>query len=89
MTNVNIILVNNNCYRWIKQHMPENAEFTLRNVTDEMGVLAVTGKYAREVMTKLTDSAMSHEEFPFLECREMNLAGFGVQATRISYTGKL
>lgn len=76
-------------FRWIKQHMPENAEFTLQNVTDQMGVLAVTGKYSRDVMTKLTDSAMSHEEFPFLECREMNLAGFGVQATRISYTGEL
>ncbi|XP_063678864.1 dimethylglycine dehydrogenase, mitochondrial-like isoform X1 [Bolinopsis microptera] len=75
--------------RWLKHHMPENAEFTLQNVTDQMGVLAVTGKYSRDVMTKLTDSAMSHEDFPFLECREMSLAGYDVQATRISYTGEL
>lgn len=68
--------------------MPEDAEFTLENVTDDMGVLAVTGKYSREVMSNMTDSPMSHEEFPFLECRQMKLAGFDVQATRISYTGK-
>ncbi|KAL5260238.1 hypothetical protein ACHWQZ_G010380 [Mnemiopsis leidyi] len=75
--------------RWLKQHMPEDAEFTLENVTDDMGVLAVTGKYSREVMSNMTDSPMSHEEFPFLECRQMKLAGFDVQATRISYTGEL
>jgi glycine cleavage system aminomethyltransferase T len=74
-------------YRWLKHHIPEGAEFTLSNVTEDMGVLAVTGKYSRDVMTKLTDNAMSHQEFPFLECREMELAGFNVQATRISYTG--
>ena len=75
--------------RWLQQHIPADAEFNLENVTDDMGVLAVTGKYSREVMAKLTDSPMSHEEFPFLECREMNLAGFDVQATRISYTGTI
>ena len=68
--------------------MPADAQYKLRNVTDDMGVLAVTGKYSRDVMSKLTDEDLTHEGFPFLECREMNLAGFEVQATRISYTGK-
>ena len=52
-----------------------------------MGVLGVAGKYSRDVMQKLTGEDMSHEGFPFLECREMEMAGVPVQATRISYTG--
>lgn len=67
--------------------MPEGAEFSLKNITDNMGVLGVTGKYARDVLAKLTDEPVAHEDFPFLECREMKVAGFYVQATRISYTG--
>lgn len=76
-------------YRWLKQHLPVDAAFSLRNATDDMGVLAVTGKYARDVMAKLTHHNMDHEHFSFLECREMRLGGFNVQATRISYTGEL
>ena len=73
--------------RWLKHHMPADAQFTLTNVTDDMGVLALTGKYSRDVMSKLSDTPLSHTNFPFLECRNIKMGGVDVQATRISYTG--
>jgi len=75
--------------RWLKHHLADDSELKLTNVTDNMGVLAVTGRFAREVMGKLTDTPLAHEEFAFLESRDIEMAGFPVQATRISYTGEL
>ena len=71
----------------MKHHLPDDSPLKLTNVTEDMGVLALTGKFAREVMAKLTDTPLAHEDFAFLESRDIEMAGFPVQATRISYTG--
>ena len=69
--------------------MPADPSFTLSNLTEDMGVLGVTGPQSRDLLSKLTDTDMSHEAFSFLSCKQMEVAGVQVDATRISYTGQI
>ncbi|XP_028661549.2 dimethylglycine dehydrogenase, mitochondrial isoform X1 [Erpetoichthys calabaricus] len=76
--------------RWIEQKAIDGAyNVEIKNVTDEMGVLGVTGPNARLVLQKLTTEDLSDSTFKFLHCRPLTLAGTSVTAIRISYTGEL
>lgn len=76
--------------RWLEQHAFDGSyQVDIINKTDELGALGVAGPFSRDVLQKLTNQDMSHQGFPFLATKAVNVAGINVKAMRISYTGEL
>jgi dimethylglycine dehydrogenase len=61
----------------------------IRNVTEERGVLVLSGPRSREVLGALTEAPLTSAEFPWLSAREIRIAGQEVRALRVSYVGEL
>lgn len=62
---------------------------SVRNVTDERGVLVLSGPRSRDVLGKLTAADLSNSGFPYLTGREIEVAGHPLRALRVSYVGEL
>ena len=67
----------------------DHEQVTIRNVTDERGVLVLSGPRSRELLAKLTDVDLSNEGFRWLSGQEIEIAGHTVRALRVSYVGEL
>ena len=75
---------------WLVQHVEKNEDVTLTNVTDDYGVLVLSGPNSREVLSELTDVGLTNEDgFTWMSAREITVAGFQVRALRVSYVGEL
>ena len=61
----------------------------IEDVTEERGVLVVSGPRARELLQRLTDADLGNVAFPWLRGREVRIAGQPVRALRVSYVGEL
>jgi dimethylglycine dehydrogenase len=61
----------------------------IENVTEQRGVLVVSGPRSRDVLAELTDADLSNDAFRWLQAREIRLAGQPVRALRVSYVGEL
>ena len=59
------------------------------NETDEIGILALAGPKAREVLQKACADDLSNTNFPWLHCQSISIAGINVLALRLSFTGEL
>src|SRR6185436_21131665 len=51
--------------------------------------LGLMGPRAGEVLARLTEAALDHAAFPFGSVRDIEVAGVGVRAIRLSYVGEL
>ncbi len=67
----------------------EGEQVTLRNVTEERGVLVVAGPNSRATLQPLTDMRLSAPDFPWMTAREMTVADIPVRALRATYVGEL
>ena len=75
---------------WLVQHVEKNEDVTLTNVTDDYGVLVLSGPNSREVLSELTDVGLTNEDgFTWMSAREITVAGLQVRALRVSYVGEL
>jgi len=75
---------------WLVQHVEKDEDVTVRNVTDDVGVLVVTGPQSREVLASLTDAGLTNEDgFTWMSAQEIKVAGINVRALRVSYVGEL
>jgi 4-methylaminobutanoate oxidase (formaldehyde-forming) len=74
---------------WIRDHIPEGARASLRDVTEEWGTLSLMGPRAREVLAAATPADVSNAAFPFGHVREIEIAGVSLRALRITYVGEL
>jgi dimethylglycine dehydrogenase len=61
----------------------------IENVTEDRGVLVVSGPRSRELLSLLTDADLGNDAFPWLRAREIQIAGQPVRALRVSYVGEL
>jgi len=64
-------------------------DVTIRNVTDDRGVLVLAGPRSRAVLGKLTDADLGNASFRWLTGREIDVAGRPVRALRVNYVGEL
>ncbi|MBL9054532.1 MAG: aminomethyltransferase, partial [Tabrizicola sp.] len=64
-------------------------QVTIRNVTDEIGVLVVAGPKAREVLQPLTEASLGNDAFRWLSAQEITVAGVPLRALRVNYVGEL
>jgi dimethylglycine dehydrogenase len=74
--------------RWFHENRPPDG-VTIKNLSDEWMGFALSGPNARKIISKLVKADMSHEAFPFLSCREMEVASANAMVSRISLTGEL
>ena len=74
---------------WIDDHIPDDLDVTLRDVTEDFGTLSLMGPKARDVLARVTDADVSNAGFPFGHVREISVAGQPVRALRVTYVGEL
>src|ERR1700751_5238100 len=72
---------------WIRRHLPEGA--FLADLTSAWTTIGLWGPRARDVLAAVAADDVSHEGFPFGTCREIEVNGAVVLASRISYVGEL
>ena len=74
---------------WLVQHIHPGEQATVTDVTTSLGLLAVSGPRAREVLAGLTDTDLGNDAFPWLTGQEITVAGLPCIALRMSYVGEL
>jgi len=73
--------------KWFTDHLPPGAQ--LADLTSAWTTLGIWGPRARDVLQPVTLGDLSHEAFGFGTCREVEMGGVTVLASRISYVGEL
>jgi dimethylglycine dehydrogenase len=73
----------------LTQGRRDGEQVTVDNVTDDYGVLVLSGPRARDLLSKLTEADLSNASFPWLTAREIEVAGVALRALRLSYVGEL
>ncbi len=73
----------------LKFAVQDSEDVSIKNVTDDYGILIVTGPKSREVLTTITKADLSNEAFRWLSAQEITVAGLAVRALRVSYVGEL
>ena len=64
-------------------------QVTIANVTEDRGVLVLSGPRSRELLARLTDADLSNDGFRWLSGQEIEVAGHRLRALRVSYVGEL
>src|SRR5581483_7635883 len=72
---------------WIRGHLPPDA--FLADLTSGWTTIGLWGSRARDVLCSSTADDVSHLGFGFGTCREIEVGGTVVLASRISYVGEL
>jgi len=73
----------------LRQSLRPGESVRIDNVTEQRGVLVLSGPRSRELLSLLTDAPLGNEKFRWLSAREINVAGHPVRALRVSYVGEL
>src|SRR6478672_9944795 len=74
-------------HQWFADHLVGDA--TITDKTNDLSTIGLWGPKARDILGSLTDADVSGEGFPMLSCREIQVNGATVLASRISYVGEL
>jgi glycine cleavage system aminomethyltransferase T/glycine/D-amino acid oxidase-like deaminating enzyme len=74
--------------KWFSDLISDD-DTTLTDRTDEVSTIGLWGPRARDILGALTDAEVSDAAFGFLTCRDIQVAGIPVLASRISYVGEL
>ncbi len=75
--------------KWFAEHLPADGTAALADLTSAWTTLGLWGPRARDVMQAVSADDYSHPGFPFGTCREVEVGGLTVLASRISYVGEL
>ncbi len=67
----------------------DGEDVTINNVTDDYGMLVLTGPNSRDVLGQITDAPLDNDNFRWLTAQEIPVAGANVRALRVSYAGEL
>lgn len=70
-------------------HAKAHAGVIVRDVTEEIGILAVMGPEARTLLQPLADHDLGSTAFPWLSVQTIQVAGIALTALRVSYAGEL
>jgi glycine cleavage system aminomethyltransferase T/glycine/D-amino acid oxidase-like deaminating enzyme len=75
--------------KWITDHLPADGGAQLADLTSACMTLGLWGPQARAVLQTVTGDDVSHSGFAFATCRDIEIGGVSVLASRISYVGEL
>ena len=73
----------------LEQGMRPGEQVRIANVTDRRGVIVLAGPHARDVLARVTDAPLATSAFPWLNGREIDIAGLPVRTLRVNYVGEL
>ncbi len=73
----------------LEQGRLENETVSIRNISDERGVLVLAGPQARDVLSPLTEAGLDSGNFPWMSGKEIEVAGIPLLALRVNYVGEL
>lgn len=76
-------------HQWLEEHMPEDADFALTDISNDFGTLVIAGPDSRAVLQKLTNADLSNSAFPWLSFQTLQLGSIEVKAMRVNYVGEL
>ena len=74
---------------WIKKHMPTDRSVTFTDLTNSMGVLVLAGPKSRELLSRLTLTDLSNENFPWLSAQKIDVNLAPAIAARVNFVGEL
>src|SRR5256885_268951 len=75
---------------WLRlEQREEDGRVDLRETTEDLCVVGIWGPNARAVLEGVTDDDVSEGGFPFMQARDIRIAGFAVFAQRVTYVGEL
>ena len=72
----------------LTQSLRPGERVSIENVTEQRGVLVLSGPRSRELLEPLTAAPLGNDEFPWLRAREISVAGHPLRALRVSYVGE-
>jgi glycine cleavage system aminomethyltransferase T len=75
--------------KWFADHVPPDGRTRLTSRTDDIVTIGLWGPRARDILASLTAEDLSDAGFAFLSCRDIQVKGATVLASRISYVGEL
>jgi glycine cleavage system aminomethyltransferase T len=75
--------------KWFSDHLPEDGSASILDVTSAWCTVGVWGPRARDLLSSVTSSDVSHAGFPFARCRWLEVGPVRALASRISYVGDL
>jgi len=76
-------------FDWLNHHIEAGENVEVSNVTDNIGVLVVTGPQSRAVLAPLSDRSLENADFKWLTAQRLQIAGVSLIALRVSYAGEL
>jgi len=76
-------------FDWISRSLPAGDGVKLRDVTEDLAVLALMGPHARDVLASVTEADTSNGTLPFGSVAKLSIAGVSVRAIRVTYVGEL
>jgi len=75
--------------KWFSDNRPASGGAQIADHTSGICTLGLWGPRARDILASVTSDDVSHEGFQFGSCRNIEIDGLRVLASRISYVGDL
>jgi glycine cleavage system aminomethyltransferase T/glycine/D-amino acid oxidase-like deaminating enzyme len=75
--------------KWFRDHLPEDGSASIVDATSAWCTLGLWGPRARDLLSSVTSADVSHEGFPFVRCKWIEVGPVRALALRISYVGEL
>jgi glycine cleavage system aminomethyltransferase T/glycine/D-amino acid oxidase-like deaminating enzyme len=75
--------------KWFRDHLPADGSAGIADLTSAWTTIGLWGPRARDVLAEVSSGDVSAAGFGFGTCRELELGGASVLASRISYVGEL
>jgi aminomethyltransferase len=79
--------VGNNHVAWVREHAPDGV--VVNDVTSSLAAMVCTGPDARKTLSKIADTDLSDDAFPYFTSQEFFVKNVPVTALRVSYAGEL
>ena len=74
---------------WIECNLVSESRVTLTDITSAYAVLSLQGPCSRAILSRVTDTDLSNEAFPFSTSREIEIGYAQLIANRLTYVGEL
>jgi len=74
---------------WLKRHIPLEAHCFMADVTSAYAMINVQGPKSRQLLSRLTDTDLSNETFPYMTMQKIDIGYAKALAFRITYLGEL
>ncbi|MBN8249930.1 MAG: FAD-dependent oxidoreductase, partial [Verrucomicrobia bacterium] len=74
---------------WLQRHRQSGERVELADVSAASGVISVMGPQARTLLSRVTDSDLSSDAFPFGAAQVIGVGAATARALRVTYVGEL